>query len=161
MVVTSNVTVDPNSTLVAAFARNADGPGISSLTVHGNVLVRGGGTLVLGCEASASPCVDDHAKTPTLNSADFVGGASLPPNPLGVLVHNSTIVGDAMQSGGGGGAFSGPGAGCTPTGVFAALFQSPVFSDYEDNTIGGNLWVTNFQSCWFGALRDQVAGMST
>ncbi len=41
------------------------------------------------------------------------------------------------------------------TGIFATL-ESPVYSDYEDSTIGGNLRVTGLGSCWYGALRDHV-----
>ena len=36
--------------------------------------------------------------------------------------------------------------------------QPPVFSDYEDNTISGDLKVTGVQSCYFGALRNSVKG---
>jgi hypothetical protein len=48
---------------------------------------------------------------------------------------------------------------CTvPTsGIFAEL-GSPVFTDAEDNTIGGDLTITNLQTCWLGALRNHVRG---
>ena len=49
---------------------------------------------------------------------------------------------------------------CTPTGIFAT-FQSPVYSDYEDNTIGGNLRITGLNTCWDGALRNKVSGSAT
>lgn len=39
-----------------------------------------------------------------------------------------------------------------------AAAQSPVFSDAEDNTIGGDLKVTGLQTCWIGALRNHVRG---
>ena len=38
---------------------------------------------------------------------------------------------------------------------------SPVYSDYEDGSIGGNLRVTGLSSCWFGALRLQIGGSFT
>ena len=160
-VVTGNVTLDANTGLFAVFAKNAHGAGTSGLTVNGTILVGTGATLLLGCDAKSQPCVDDNQNAPTLNGPAHVGGSILATNPLGVVVHDTTITHDAIQSGGGGGAFSGPGAGCTPTGIFASLVQSPVFSNYEDNTIGGNLWVTGLQTCWFGAFRNQVGGSIT
>ncbi len=36
--------------------------------------------------------------------------------------------------------------------------QSPAFSDYEDNAIGGDLNIVGLQSCWLGALRNRVSG---
>ena len=36
--------------------------------------------------------------------------------------------------------------------------QSPVFSDFEDNTIGSNLSFTGLRTCWLGALRNHVRG---
>ncbi len=160
-VVTGNVTLDANTGLFAVFAKNAHGAGTSGLTVNGSILVGTGATLLLGCDAKSQPCADDTANPPTLNGPAHVGGSILATNPLGVVVHDTTITHDAIQSGGGGGAFSGPGAGCAPTGIFASLVQSPVFSNYEDNTIGGNLWVTGLQTCWFGAFRNQVGGSIT
>ncbi len=71
-----------------------------------------------------------------------------------MIVHDSSIGGDAVQSGGGGG------LSCAPSGVFAN-FGSPVYSDYEDSTIGGNLRVTGLNTCWFGALRVTVGGSAT
>jgi hypothetical protein len=163
VVVTGDVTISgPNGALSAAFAHNKSGPGTSGLTVHGNVLVGTGATAILGCFATSSPCNDDPNKNtnPTLNSPDVVDGDLIATNALGVLVHDTTIVGDVRESGGGGGAFSGPGKNCTPTGIFNK-FGSPVFSDYEDSMIGGNLWITGLQSCWLGALRDKVGGSIT
>jgi hypothetical protein len=163
VVVTGNVTVEgSNGALVASFAHNIHGAGTSGLTVHGNILVGTGAAAILGCFASSSPCNDDPNKNtnPTLNSPDVVDGDLIATNALGVLVHDTTIVGDVRQSGGGGGATSGPGKNCTPTGIFNK-FGSPVFSDYEDSMIGGNLWLTGLQSCWLGALRDKVGGSVT
>jgi hypothetical protein len=161
VVVTGNVTVEgPNGALVSTFAHNIHGAGTSGLTVHGNVLVGTGATAFLGCFASSQPCNDDNQNAPTLNSPDVVDGDVIATNPLGVVVHDTTVVGDVRQSGGGGGAFSGPGKNCTPTGIFNK-FGSPVFSDYEDSMIGGNLWVTGLQTCWLGTLRVQVGGSAT
>jgi hypothetical protein len=73
--------------------------------------------------------------------------------PEGVIVHASSVVGSVNQSGGGGGVTCAPPA----KGLFAAM-GSPAFSDYEDNAIGGDLNIVGLQSCWLGALRNQVAG---
>ncbi len=159
VVVTGNVTVDgSNGALVAAFARNIHGAGTSGITVHGSILVGTGATVFLGCFASSSPCNDDpNPSTPTLNSPAVVDGDVIATNPLAVLAHDTTIVGDLRESGGGGGAFSGPGKNCTPTGIFNK-FGSPVFSDFEDSVIGGNVSVVGVQSCFFGAFRLKVGG---
>jgi hypothetical protein len=155
VVVTGNVTVQPGTALVASFAKNVGGPGTSGITVDGNIDVGSGSVLFLGCEAAHSPCNDDPSKTnPTLNSADTVKGSVIATDPLGVIVHLSTIGGDATQSGGGGG------VSCTPSGIFAK-FGSPPFSDYEDNTIAGNMRVTGLKSCWLGGLRNKVGGSVT
>jgi len=156
VVVTGNVTVNAGAALVAAFAINdIAGSGTSGLTVDGNIDVDAGGTLLLGCEAAHFACVDDPDQAhPTLNSASAVAGSVVATSPLGVLIHDSTIGADATQSGGGGG------VNCTPTGIFT-VFGSPVYSDYEDNTIGGNLRITGLGSCWLGAIRNHIAGSAT
>ena len=154
--VTGNVTVNPGTALVAGFAKNdVGGSGTSGLTVDGNIDVDSGASLLLGCEASAFACIDDpNQNKPTLNAAETVKGSLVSTDPLGVVIHLTTIGGDATQSGGGGG------VSCAPSGIFAK-FGSPVYSDYEDNTVGGNLRITGLNSCWVGALRNKVAGSAT
>jgi hypothetical protein len=68
--------------------------------------------------------------------------------PLGVIIHASTIGGDVTETGGGGG------LSCAPpkTGPFAG-FHSPVFSAYDDTSIGGDLTVTTLTSCYLGIAR--------
>jgi hypothetical protein len=151
--VRGNLTVTRGAALLAAFARNdRRHRGTSGLTVAGNLTVLAGGSLILGCEAPEFPCLDDPSqKHPTLSSAGLVGGNLVAVGSLGVLVHHSTIGGNVVQSGGGGGRT------CLPKGVFA-LLKSPVYSDYEDSQIGGNLSVSGLWSCWFGALRNAVHG---
>jgi hypothetical protein len=153
VVVTGNLTIQAGAALIAAFATNVvGGSGTSGLTVDGNIDVDSGATLLLGCEAAHFACIDDpNQKNPTLNSPDTVKGSVVATDPLGVVIHVTTIGGDATQSGGGGG------VSCTPSGIFAK-FGSPVYSDYEDNTVAGNLRVTGLNSCWLGGLRNQVGG---
>jgi hypothetical protein len=152
-VVKGSLTILPGSALVAAFGLNdLTGTGKSSLAVAGNLTVRNGGSLIMGCLPSSFPCFDDPSQeNPTLSSADHVSGHLVATSPLGVIVHNTRIDGNVIETGGGGG-FT-----CDPSGIFA-VFGSPVYSDYEDSTIGGNLAVTGLTSCWLGMARDQVGG---
>lgn len=156
--ITGDVTIEPGAALVAAYANNSVGSGTSGITVGGNINVGSGdAALILGCEASAFPCADDpNQGSPTLNSSDTVNGSILAPDSLGVIVHNSTIGADVVQTGGGGGAacpFPGPG-------IFGFL-GSPTYSDYEDNTVAGNMRITGLASCWFGAIRNTIGGSFT
>jgi hypothetical protein len=151
--VLGNLTASPGSVLLAAFGLNDQtGSGSSSLTVAGNLRVQSGATVLLGCEPEHFPCVDDpdpeHA---TLSSQGRVFGNLREQQPLGVVVHNSLIFGDVSENGGGGGQT------CEPSGVFA-IFGSPVYSDYEDSFVAGNLDVTGLTSCWLGVIRNHVGG---
>jgi hypothetical protein len=142
-----NVTLAPGSALISAFAS-----GGSSLSVTGNVVVQSGATLLLGCEPGAFTCLDDPSQEhPTLFSRGAVTGDLIANEPLGVIVHASTIGGSVNERGGGGG-FT-----CDPLGGFAK-FGSPVYSDYEDTAIGGNLSVRSLTSCWLGVARVHVQG---
>ena len=146
-VVNGNLTIKPGSTLVAAFAGQGSG-----LAVKGNLDVQNGAALILGCDPQSFACIDDDQNNPTLSSAASVGGNLTASQALGVIVHNTKIGGNVEQHGGGGG-FT-----CDTTpGVFA-LFQSPVFSTYEDSSIGGNLSITNVASCWLGTARVHIGG---
>jgi len=161
-----NLVVEPGGALVAVFGLNDHtGKGHSSLAVGGNLVVQRGATLVMGCDhfydvafGQRSPnfaCVDDpNQNKPTLSSHDTVGGNLIEHSPLGVVVHNSSVHGNVIETGGGGG------LNCTPAGVFA-LFNVPVYSDYEHMSIGGSLRVTNVHSCWFGAIYLAVRGSIT
>lgn len=147
------VTVTKGSALGAAFGLHH-----SSLTVTGDIVVDKGAILILGCKVNPSgsgfPCLDEHnMKHPTLKSADRVSGNLIENAPLAVIVHNSTIGGNVKETGGGGG------MSCAPrkSGVFAKL-MSPVYSDYEDSSVGGNLAVTDLTSCWLGVARVKVHG---
>ena len=151
--VLGNLSVAPRGVLLAAFALNdRTHKGRSSLTVGGSLTVGAGGTLLLGCEAAHFACLDDpHQKHPTLSSRSSVSGNLFAAGALGVVVHAATIGGSVLQTGGGGGRT------CTPSGIFAQ-FKSPVYSDYEDSSIGAGLLVANLRSCWFGAPRNHVSG---
>jgi hypothetical protein len=151
-VVSGNVTVSPGSVLVAAFGLNdTTGTGHSSLTVKGNVYVRTGATAVLGCNPANFACIDDpNQNAPTLSS-HFTAGLDVRSNgALGVIVHNFSVGGDVIQTGGGGG------RNCTPQGIFKLFNNSPVYSAYEVGKVGGDVRISSVQSCWMGIVQLKV-----
>jgi len=150
-VVSGNLTVTAGSALVAAFALNdKTGTGKSSLTVKGNLQVNVGATLLMGCNPANFACLDDpNQNQPTLSSHATVGLDLRSNQPLGVIVHNFSVGGDVIQTGGGGG------VNCKPQGVFK-LFQSPVYSTYEVGTVGGDIRISSVHSCWMGVVEMHV-----
>lgn len=146
-VINGDLTLSPGSALIAAFALNN-----SSLTVNGNINVQNGATLIMGCSPTDFPCLDDpNQNAPTLTGSTRVFGSINSLQPLGVIVHASTITRNVNVLGGGGG------VNCNPSGIFNE-FGSPVFSAIEDNSIGGNLSIIELQSCWYGVIRNNVQG---
>jgi hypothetical protein len=146
-VVRGKLVVTEGSTLLAAYGQNK-----SRLTVRGLVRVLKGATLVLGCEPEHFRCLDDpDPADPTLSSRGRIFGDLIANEALGVIVHNSRIAGRVRQTGGGGG------ESCEPTGPFLELGY-PVYSDYEDTTIRGNIRVSGLESCWLGLARLHVSG---
>ena len=148
--------VAPGGALNASFALNDQpgGSGTSSLTVKRDVVVQAGAVLFMGCEPNFSPCSDDPDQNGgTLTGQNHVHGSVVAFGALGVIMHASTIDDNVFELGGGGG------VNCTPPpgSVFEA-FGSPAFSDYEDNSIGGDLAVLGLQTCWMGSLRNTVGG---
>lgn len=152
-VVYGELTLRPGATLLAAFALNdKTGSGSSGLNVVGDVQVKDGAALLLGCEPEHFACFDDpEPHHPTLSSQDSISGSLRADDPLGVVVHSSTIGGEVSQTGGGGGLT------CEPSGPFAA-FKVPVYSDYEDTHIHGDLEVSGLTSCWLGIARVHIDG---
>lgn len=143
--VTGPLTLNSGSVLVAAYGMNN-----SALTVNGAVTVGKGATFILGCNTTSFPCLDDpNQSAPTLTSPGKVTGNVTENAPLGVIIHSTTIGGSVTQNGGGGGMT------CNPSGFFTAI-QSPVFSDYEDNTVSGSITVTHVTSCWLGVIRNHI-----
>lgn len=134
-------------------------PGI--ITVGGNVTVGRGAVLFLGCNQRTD------CPSATTFGQDIVSGSLTGHGALGVVVHGVTFDGNVSLSGGGGGSSQlagGPGSGdCdattapAPWASDAAQAGSPVFSDFEDNSIGRSLSITGMKSCWMGALRNVIA----
>jgi hypothetical protein len=148
-----DLTLRPGAVLIAAFGlHDRTGNGSSSLTVAGDLRVRAGAAMVLGCDPSSFPCLDDpNQNAPTLSSHDRVFGNLRSWQALGVVVHNVSVGGNVRQRGGGGGVT------CNPSGIFAQ-FGSPVYSTYEDSSVGGNIRVSGVKSCWMGLIRLHVRG---
>ncbi|MGH2915450.1 MAG: hypothetical protein ACRDMX_10720 [Solirubrobacteraceae bacterium] len=149
--VKGSLTVTSGSAFGAIFGHNdKTHHGVSNLTVTRNLVVARGAAAFLGCEPKASPCKDDNQKHPTLHNRIRIGGDLQATRALAVIVHVTSVGGNVTQRGGGGG------ANCSSMpGIFKAL-KSPVFSDFEDNSIAGNLTIDGVQSCWLGALRDRI-----
>ena len=148
------LTLSEGSALAAIFALNVtNGKANSRLEVRGNIRVERGATLFLGCDPQSFACKDDpNHMNPTLSSADRVGGSITEQQPLGVVVHNTTIGGSVVEVGGGGGLT------CVPSGIFATKAMSPVYSAYEDSTVAGSITIRDDHSCWLGITRTQVGG---
>jgi hypothetical protein len=145
-VVAGDVTVTPGSVLVSAFGLHN-----SSLTVNGNVYVRTGGTAVLGCNPANFPCIDDpNQNNPTLSSKVTIGLDLRSNGALGLVVHNFSVAGDVIQTGGGGG------INCKPQGIFQAFGGSPVYSTYEVGSVGGDVRISSVHSCWMGIVQLKI-----
>ncbi|HUE25918.1 MAG TPA: hypothetical protein VMP89_04020 [Solirubrobacteraceae bacterium] len=151
--VIGTLTVTKGSALAAAYGRHH-----ASLSVTGDLVVGNGATVILGCKAnpdgSGFPCLDDpNMKHPTLTSHATVTGNLIENSPLAVIAHNSAIGGNVKETGGGGS------VSCAPptSGVFAKI-MSPVYSDYEDSTVGGNMRISAMSSCWLGIARVKIHG---
>ena len=141
--VSGKVIVTRGSSLIAAYARHN-----THMNVAGSIIVHKGGTLILGCNPHSFPCSDDpRPKHPSLTSSDRVGGSIIGLAALGIVVHNDWVGHSIAQSGGGGGLT------CKPHGVFA-LHHSPVYSAYEDNRVGGGMFIKGLRTCWLGVIRN-------
>ena len=150
--VDGKLTLNSGSVLIAAFGLNhVTKHGGSTLDVKGNVVVGKGATMVLGCNPTHFPCIDDNQHHPRLFSRPTISGNLTVTSPLGVVVHSLTIGGNIKQTGGGGG------ENCTPAGLFKT-FKSPVYSAYENSLISGSVSISNLKSCWLGVTESHIAG---
>ena len=148
--VAHDVIITRGSALIAAFGGHD-----SHISVAGDIIVHRAGTLLLGCEPVHFNCLDEpHPKHPSLASHDTVAGSLVAVGALGVVVHNTWFGHNVINLGGG------PGLTCKPLGPFAQA-HSPAYTDFEDNWIGGSLWVKHVTSCWLGVIRNWVGGSAT
>lgn len=142
VIVKGDVTVTKGAALAANYpAFTTTSPeGDANWLVKGSIAVGNGGTLLFGCEPAVG-CVNTTFNT-VKGSVDAHGA-------LGVILHSSVIGGNVTYDGGGGGVNCTPGFG---------PFAFGVYSDVEDDVIGGNLHVSGLRSCWFGEFRTTVMG---
>jgi len=189
--ISGNLTVGPGASLVADFGQDDQAQsGTSNLTVHGNVTILQGASALLGCyplmvtlwfggsppmlaPAADFPCDDDAnafggTDVPTLSATETIDGNLVSDDPLGVVVHNTTVRGNVIDYGGGGGTSG------TPEGIFAQYIPSgpptapgllntepfplPPYFDYANVAVGGNLSLTGADVDWYGIDRDTVRG---
>jgi len=145
VIVTGDVTVTAGAALGANYPSFATGApeGHANWLIKGGVTVGAGATLVLGCEPAVN-CVN--------TTHDVVKGGVDADGALGVILHSTTVGGNVSYEGGGGGVNCNPGFG---------PFSFGVYSDVEDDVIGGNLTVSGLRSCWFGEFRTVVMGNNT
>ena len=151
-VVNGDLTISPGSALLAAFALNdtdrnrhvqPDREGQHSRSARAR-------SLLMGCNPANFACLDDpNQNQPTLSSHATVGLDLRSNQALGVIVHNFTVGGDVIQTGGGGG------VNCKPQGFFK-LFGSPVYSTYEVGSVGGDVRISSVHSCWMGVVELHV-----
>jgi hypothetical protein len=138
------------------------------VVVNGDVYVGTNGVLLLGCSPNngCGPPPAGNTAAPAI-SDDTIGGSVTAVDALGVVIHSTAIGGGVFINGGGGGAAGGAASGgCftapvpAPWSEDAALVDAgfPQYTDFEDNSIGGNLTVINMATCWMGSLRNMVAG---
>jgi hypothetical protein len=137
----------------------------ATVVVGGNVNVGSGAVLLLGCSPNIS------CSNPPAISYDRINGNLTGYGAQGVVVHSASIGGNVNLVGGGGGASAEncsavtiPQTGPVPPAPWSQdpnLAFTPVYSDFEDATVGGNFTMSGLTSCWLGSLRDQVGGSAT
>lgn len=145
VIVKDDVTVAKGGALYANYPSFGPGApeGDATFLVKGDVAVGKGATLLLGCEPAVG-CVN--------TTFDTVRGNVDADGALGVILHSDIIGGNVTYQGGGGGVNCNPGQGA---------FGFGVYSDLEDDVVGGNVRVSHLQSCWFGEFRNIVLGNDT
>jgi hypothetical protein len=170
-----NINIWGNLTIAPGALLDAVTPGDPSATpavpatvvVGGNVTVGSGAVLLLGC----SPNISCGAPYPGI-SFDQVRGNITAWGAQGVVVHSVSIGGNVSINGGGGGAAADtcnaqnppPApivANLEPWSLDPNLDFTPVYTDFEDSSIGGNYSVANLDSCWLGTLRNQIGGSAS
>jgi hypothetical protein len=137
----------------------------ATVFVGGNVFVGKGAVLLLGCSPNIS------CASPPGITFDRIGGSLTSAGAQAVVVHNATIGGRVSLIGGGGGAAAQtcaaqtagkpPIADLKPWSEDPNFDGTPVYSDFEDVSIGGGITVAGLTSCWLGSLRNLVRGNAT
>ena len=108
----------------------------SRLTVGHNLVVQQGGSAFLGCNA-------DDGCGGTLS--DTIGGSVSSIGAMFLVIHNSSIGGNVSVSGG--------------TAVYDC--SAFAFTDFDVDSIGGNVRITGLNTCWDGFSNNTVGGSVT
>jgi hypothetical protein len=166
-----NITIARGLTIAPGALLDAVAPGDPTttpavpavVTVKGNVWVGQGAALLLGCSPNIS-CAPPTAG----NTFDHVMGNLTAWGAQGVVLHNVSVAGNVTIKGGGGGTDAAscdaqmPGTpintALEPWSEDPNLNFTPVYSDLEDGSVGGNLKVIGLNTCWLGGLRNWVSG---
>jgi len=161
VIVKRNVTVKPGALLDNGTPGDPTASPVvaAQLYVGGNVKVGKGGVLILGCSPNSS-CGGSSTAPPGISSATIRGSVTAI-QPLGVVVHSSSIGGNFTVVGGGGGTGVCAPPAPAPWSEDPGLTGIPPYTDAEDVSVGGNYTVVGMQSCWLGALRNQIRGSAT
>jgi Protein of unknown function (DUF3224) len=168
IVVRKNLTVAPGALLDAVTPGDPPGkhPVVpATVLIGGNVFVGKGAVLLFGCSPNIS------CSNPPGISFDRIRGNLTGVGAQAVVVHSASIGGNFSLIGGGGGAaaatcnFQKPGSptvkNLEPWSLDPNLDFTPVYSDNEDSSVGGNITVVHLTSCWLGTLRNRVGGNVT
>jgi hypothetical protein len=132
-----NVTVRHSVVVTSTGLFNAGTP--AKLRVGGDVVVQHHGATAIGCSPDIG-CA-------TLG-ADVIRGSLRAQGAWAVIVHGTTIGGNATIRSG----------GRTMDCSVIAPFGAPYYSVMEDSTIHGNLVIRGLHTCWLGVIRDHVGG---
>jgi hypothetical protein len=171
VVVKGNLTVAPGALLDNGTPGdpNTANPAVSAdLYVGRNVTVGKGAVLLLGCTPNGA-CSPPTIPNVGISTA-HIGGNLTAHGALAVVVQSADIRGNFSLFGGGGGTMGGVATGACfaapPPAPWSedagsAVAGSPVYSDVEDSTIGGNYTIAGLSSCWLGTLRNQIGGNAT
>jgi hypothetical protein len=166
VVVKGNLTIKPGALLDNGTPGDPTSSPIvaAQLYVGGNVTVGKGGVAVLGCSpnSACSGPPDGVTSGPGISSAEIRGNFTAN-QPLGVVIHSSSIGGNFTVIGGGGTMSCDPADAPPPwsADTGSAIAGNPVYTDVEDASIGGNYTIAGLSSCWLGSLRNQIRGNAT
>jgi hypothetical protein len=126
----------------------------ATIDVGGDIWVGKGAALLLGCSPDIS--------CPEGITTDTVDGSINAYEALGVVVHSTQIGGNVSLIDGGNGVAGA--AACTTVpapwseDTLLTEAQLPVYSDLEEDVIGGSVTINGQESCWQGVLRNEVGG---
>jgi hypothetical protein len=115
---------------------------LGKVNVEGNIFVRRGATLALGCSPGAlgPPLAQPPCKGQVTD--DTVGENIIATQPRTMYLTADTIGGNVISNGGG------------PTGSKPPFVTFPI----KENNIGGNLILQGWHGGWSGAVRNTVGG---